>query len=343
MAGHRPFSELRRELENKLKGTKVENEEQNYLLAWNSSGTAMTATEIAIRQREGFASLHMAQAKFVNEVERRLVEAMGLQASPIDLSAIYRACKAIMQAGYEPRDFSIVIPARDFCQLLNDLAFKINGDPDGTSTMRVHDMEILRGERDIVVYCPHYMVQPDREAMKAEILRCLGRDTVRELPEGTGGNGVSPRAKPVSEVGIAPRPASGDDRNPNSLAHLSDEAKVIAAKEAIAAYARKKQLPSAAHLALFGELDGKRAGNKRPGLGQAGWMPAPAWHAQIDRLFDDIHRNHHGLASEPLGRAIDQIWVRENGGSYADLISSRSERLAEMVNRGDSAADGERG
>lgn len=344
-----------RELPSNERALKVENEEQNCLLAWNSSGTAMTATEIRERRREAYFRLKQqmdakpnpAVDKFVDEVQRQVADAMGLTgpkaARPISFLDIAKAADAIGQAGHAPDDFSVVIPASDFCALLNDtriFEFKISGNSAGASSMRVYGIEILRGERDIAVYCPHYMVQPNREAMTAEILRCLGRDAVRELPEGTGGDRVRASTKPVSEVGIAPRPASGDNRDSNSLTHLSDEAKVIAAKEAIAAYARKKQLPSAAHLALFGELDSKRAGNKRP---RYSISPAEAARLLRGDFIDDIHRNDHSLASEPLSRAIDQIWVRENGGAYADLISSRSERLAEMVNRGDSAADGERG
>lgn len=252
-------------------------------------------------------------------------------------------------------------------------------------------------------------IESHREALTSEMLSRLKRGCIAELPEGTGGNRVSPRAEPIGKIPVTPSPAGGDDRNPNSLAHLSDEAKVVAAKEAVAAYARNKQLPSAAHLALFGELDGKRAGNKgsdepptsgrlrsafsvgkwggirwvatdfaAPGADKtvaairradgsivatnlpAGTVVATAIGDKFAsftvlrdatgeteifsaRIVDDIKRNDHSLSAEPLSRAIDQIWVRENGRPYADLIGSRAERLAEMVCRGDSAADGERG
>ena len=321
-----------------------------------TEGAGITATEVAqrLKDAEKTARERLANAyrdAFIAEFgeAKPVVRTAGVveqEAPPIDLSAIYAACKAIMQAGYEPKDFSIVIPEQDFCQLLGDLSFKVKGDSAGTSTMRVHDLEILRGERDVILYAASLpqMIKSNFEALRVEILRCLGRDAVGKLPKSPSSDSVRAGAEPIGEIPVTPRPASGDDRNPNGLAHLSDEAKVVSAKQAIAAYARNKQLPSAAHLALFGELDGKRAGNKGPGLGQAGWMPdpAPAWHAQIDRLFD-IKRNDHSLSAEPLSRAIDQIWVRENGGAYADLIGSRAERLAEMVRRGDSAADGERG
>lgn len=264
------------------------------------------------------------------------------ESSPISFSMIYGVRDAIMQAGYKPEDFSIVIPARDFCHLLDDsrmISFKIGGSSTDTSTMRVYDIEILRGasapDAGIGIFGPK-MVESNRKALDAEILRCLGRDAVGKLPKSPSSDRVSPRAEPIGKIPVTPSPASGDDRNPNSLAHLSDEAKVIAAKEAVAAYGRNKQLPSASVSALFRELDGKAAGNK-------GAAPKHAWQGVKWVVVDDINRNDHSLSTEPLSRAIDQIWVRENSGSYADLVSSRAERLAEMVCRGDSAADGERG
>ena len=388
-----------RELPSNERALKVENEEQNCLLAWNSSGTAMTATEIRERQREAYFRLKQqmdakpnpAVDKFVDEVQRQVADAMGLadgDSRTLCLTDLGRVVRTVCEAGHRANAISVSLPERDFRSIMRDLG----GRPDATK-FRYNGADFLRGGKEVIIWWAVKMVESDREALEAEILRRLGRGGVAELPEGTGGDRVRSGPKPVSEVGIAPRPASGDNRDSNSLTHLSDEAKVIAAKEAIAAYARKKQLPSAAHLALFGELDGKRAGNKGAGahprihavdFAQPGadrnivatrrsdgsvvvsGLPAgtmfsaeingdvihirhspddrPNWtDAHMPHIIDDIDRNHHGLASEPLSRAIDQIWVRENGGAYADLISSRSERLAEMVNRGDSAADGERG
>ena len=383
-----------------------EHEELNSArLAWNSLGTAMTATEIRERQRDAYFRLKQqmdekpnpAVDKFVDEVQRRVSDAMGLAPAchpPITVDSLRSAYDylRIARRDIDPGNVSIVIPEKDFLPLYATFSRKLD---DNMSSMRIFGMEILRGSTGVTIWLPQNVVEPDGEAVCMEILSRLGRDTVRELPKSASGNGVSPGTKPVSEVGIAPRPASSDNRDSNSLAHLSDEAKVIAAKEAIAAYARKKQLPSAAHLALFRELDGKLAGNKgasarvcavdfaapgsdktivairrRDGSIAVSGLPAGTLlgavvgkdtvrisHRADDRpgqfknwvsehwltIVDDIDRNHHSLSAEPLGRAIDQLWVRENGGAYADLISSRSERLAEMVNRGDSAADGERG
>lgn len=193
---------------------------------------------------------------------------------------------------------------------------------------------ILRGDRNVVVYAARrtQMIKSNFEALEAEILRCLGRGCVAKLPQSPGGDRVRAGAETIGKIPVTPSPAPRGDRDANSFAHLSDEAKVIAAKHAIAAYARNKQLPSAAHLALFGELDDKAAGNK-------GAAPKHAWQGVKWVVVDDIKRNDHSLSAEPLSRAIDQIWVRENSGSYADLIGSRAERIAEVINATDAAAD----
>lgn len=333
----------------------MENEENKTPLTWSRavlglSTKPMTATEIRERKRDVYFRLRQEMLtkpnpawvdEFVNETQRRVADAMGLAPAAVDPgvlcgSHLMLARRVMERWSLSCKRLSITLPAKDFDAISREIGLF------SEYKFTFAEMEILRGESQIIIWLdlPDSMVKTCGEPLKAEILGCLQGGRVTELPQSASSNGVSPRAKPVSEVGIAPSPASGDDRDSNGLAHLSDEAKVIAAKEAIAAYARKKQLPSPAHLALFGELDGKRAGNKRP---RYSISPAEAARLLRGDFIDDIHRNDHGLASEPLGRAIDQIWVRENGGSYADLISSRSERLAEMVNRGDSAADGERG
>lgn len=351
----------------------MENEENETPLTWSRAvlgvGAApMTATEVRERRRDAYLRMKQEMLskpepawvdEFVNETQRRIADAMAMQAERAEGYSLERLINRIAgigriaeNYGVAVKEIGIVLQETQYDRLLHFLkqSAPLVDQPACPRSLlrasfRLYGVEILRGgfDRDTPLVCLRnrdILFDAHREALIAEIESRLSGDAVSELPQSASSNGVSPGAKPVSEVGIAPRPASGDDRNPNSLAHLSDEAKVIAAKEAIAAYARKKQLPSAAHLALFGELDGKRAGNKgRP------WNPGKARLAACaaGRAVNDIDRNHHGLSAEPLGRAIDQIWVRENGGAYADLISSRSERLAEMVNRGDAAADGERG
>jgi hypothetical protein len=299
---------------------------------------------------------------------------------PITFPAIYLARRAICQAGYVPKDFSLVIPARDFCMLLDDarmVSFKVDGASSGTSAMRVYDIEILRGERGIGIFGPK-MIPSNRKALDAEILRCLGRGSVAELPQSASSNGVSPSAKTIGEVRVTTSPASRDNRDSNRTADLSHEAKIIAAKHAIAVYAREKKLPGAEMLAAFGELDRAKASGgvatvgvdlAKPGSDKTAvhvtagewqgvvWidesnMVTPKWIrdavgdraiGQINGAPANINRHAHRLSSESLRRAADQIWIGNSGGTYADLVCSRPERLAEMVYRGDSAPDGERG
>lgn len=370
------------------------------------SGGAMTATEVRARLAAAEEAAEKAAYKRTADAYRKAFIAEFAPAAsspeypPITFSAIGGAHSIIRRANYEPKDFSIVIPARDFCQLLDDarlVSFRVSGDSAGTSAMRVYDIEILRGDRDVVVYAARrtQMIKSNFEALEAEILRCLGRGAVGELPQSASGNGVSPRVKPVSEVGVTSSAAGRDNRDSNRPADLSHEEKVIAAKHAIAVYARDKKLPSAEMLATFGELDRAKASGgaaavgvdiAKPGADKSvrwwafkkavrGPVALPAsdellhgygglecdfvvfdeaadfdistrrWHGVkwVQATPANINRHAHRLSSESLGRAADQIWGAHSGGSYADLVCSRAERLAEMACRGDSATDGEWG
>lgn len=255
------------------------------------------------------------------------LERLAPKRPPIDVIAIHRVHRLLRRRNLDPSAVSITVPEADFLALAD---FTFNGDT-SASKLRCCDIEILRGRDGVMVWLNPCikMVESDRKALEMEILRCLGWDSVAELPQSASGNGVSPSAKAVGEIGVAPGAASGNDRNPDGFAHLSNEAKIIAAKAAIARYAREKKLPSAEHLALFRELDShfpRNKGSRRSGIA----------------MLDDIDRNDHSLSSESLGRAADQAWIREGGAPYRHLIGTAAQRLAEVVNAGDAAADGER-
>lgn len=297
------------------------------------------------------------------------------EASPIDIERIDGIRRRLVEAEINPRDVSIVIPERDFLALCNQHFVG-----DSASSMRFMDIEILRGTNGVTVWLPAEVVEPNRETLCMEILRCLGRDGVRELPKSASSNGVSPSAKTIGEVGVTASSSGRDNRDSNRAANLSHEDKIIAAKHAIAVYAREKKLPSAEMLATFGELDRAKASGGAAAVGEdfssfeeaAGRVEssivrrAMALLAENDVPADEggmfamipensslarylfgapanINRHAHRLSSESLSRAADQIWGANSGGTYADLVCSRAERLAEMVYRGDSAADRERG
>jgi hypothetical protein len=270
---------------------------------------------------------------------------------------------------------SLTIPRRDFHEL-----WPLNT----SSKCRTLGIELLCGREEVQVWLVlPKVIEPNREALKMEILRRLGWGGLGELPKSASSNGVSPSAKPVGEVGVTSSAAGRDNRDSNRPADLTHEEKVIAAKHAIAVYAREKKLPSAEALALFSELDGwfPRGGAAavgvdlaKPGadrtarwwLGQSPAAMAPVSLPTSEELcsgfggleynfiaFDEvtdlgcgapanINRHAHRLSSESLSRAADQIWCANSSGSYADLVCSRAERLAEMVYRGDAAADSER-
>lgn len=242
----------------------------------------------------------------------------------------------------EPRRVSITVPEKDFIALGE---FECEILASDKSRLHMFGIEILRGADEVIVWLPGEMVKSDGMALEAEILRCLGRGSVAKLPKSASSNGVSPSAKTIGEVGVAARAAGRDNRDSNRTAHLSHEAKIIAAKHAIAVYAREKKLPSAEMLATFGELDRAKVGGGSAGVDMD--------FAEADSIIRtalarrgapaNINRHAHRLSSESLSRAADQIWGANSGGAYADLVCSRAERLAEMVYRGDSAADRERG
>lgn len=310
MAGHRPFSELREKMK------------------------PMTATEVRTRAAAAWADLdlvypktaigsfeHLAEAD-IGTLERTLERIQESRRPEIGLAEIASVGHFLDEKLLRREALSLTIPMRDFVALSGG---------DFSTRMNCCGVELLCGRDGVHVWLAlPPVIEPNREALNAEILRRLGWNRVRELPKSTGSDGVSPGAETVGEIGVTARAAGRDNRDSDRPADLSDEAKIIAAKAAIAAYGRDKQLPGAATLALFGELDYARACND---------SSHRAWDAPV---FYDIERNDHSLSAEPLSRAIDQIWIRENGGAYADLVCSRAERLAEMVYRGNAAADGER-
>lgn len=360
---------------------------------------AMTASEVKARLEE--ADLRVSRA--IDDIGRaenlaeadigsleRTLERMqeSREGYPtIDIAAIQRVHGCVRRANRHPTLLSLVIPERDFFKIQDEMDTATSlGDQDrSSSTMRICNIEILRGVRDpdadIGVYFGWKMIESDRKALLAEILRCLGRGSVAELPQSASSNRVSPSAKTVSEVGVTARAAGRDNRDSNRPADLSDEAKIIAAKHAISVYARDKKLPSAEALAIFGELDRTKAGRgaaavgvdlAKPGADRTvrWWLAKRSAMAPVSlptseelcrgfggRQYDfiafdeatdlgcgapaNINRHAHRLSSESLSRAADQIWGANSSGSYADLVCSRAERLAEMVYRGDAAADGQ--
>jgi hypothetical protein len=295
----------------------------------------MTATEVHLRREAEFARMDRAQKE---------AEAVKLTPSvehpPIDIVSIGSVHRLLCKRNLDPKTLSLVIPEGDFLSIYADHAGAAVAA--ASSMMRLFDIEILRGTPEMPelgVYINNWsMVPADWDALRMEILRCLGRGGVSELPQSASSNGVSPSVKTAGEVGVTPGAASGDNGNPDRFAHLSDEAKIIAAKAAIAAYGREKKLPSASHLALFRELDSLPPKHKR------GEIRQPGLYRMLTGGFPgDIDRHDHSLSSESLGRACDQMRVGEGSGSYRDLVSAAPQRLAEMVYRGDSAANGKRG
>jgi hypothetical protein len=272
-------------------------------------------------------------------------------------SRIYDVAHYLNERCISAKALDLALPTEDFFDLSEEMGC---GRSLATTWMDVHGLRVLRGTSAFIVHYDlghgslHGMVDADMKALTSEILRRLNRHGVRELPKSASSNGVSPSAKTIGEVGVTSSAAGRDNGDTHRTANLSHEEKIIAAKEAIAVYAREKNLPSAEMLATFGELDRAKASGGAAAVGVD--LPATSgrllascvvgrWNGVkwIEAAPANINRHAHRLSSESLGRAADQIWSANSGGTYADLVCSRPERLADMVYRGDSAADGERG
>ena len=55
-----------------------------------------------------------------------------------------------------------------------------------------------------------------------------------------------------------------------------------------------------------------------------------------------VDRHHDALAAEALGRGADQRGLRQRGGIQRDLVGSRTEETAHVVDRADATPDRER-
>lgn len=206
-------------------------------------------------------------------------------------------------------------------------------------TMKLHGIVVdflASDEIRVVIGGGLYSICADREALASEIKRCLGWDEVRKLPQSPGGDRVRAISEAIGQIGTAPRPTSSHDRNADSGGNLTNEAKIVAAKAAIAAYARDKKLPSAEMLATFGELDRPRAERRlidaevRKGV-----------KAAMLAVVNHVNGDCHSLASEALSRAADQSGVTDRGGAYRDFIGAAAQGFAKMIDAGDAAADGQ--
>jgi hypothetical protein len=296
-----------------------------YMMKVSSLGTiwsdGTTATEIALQREAAHKRIADAMRKKQAELEAKyraeLYERVKEMSCPIhiEIGDIYKTINMLLSNfGMAASCVSVTLPRTTFVALAGP----------SQSRMRFCDMEFLTGEDDFVVWVnPEFPA--DVEAVKVEVLRCLTGGRISKLPERPGGHSMGPGTNAVGEVGIASGAAIGNDGNAHRGTHLTHEAKVIAAKAALAAYARDKQLPSAEQLAAFRELDSVRAAKK-------GTVIRQTLH------FDDVESNRDRLASEALGRAADQAVIAERGGAHRDFIGAAAQGFAEMLDAGDAPA-----
>jgi hypothetical protein len=254
--------------------------------------------------------------------------------------------------GFDTSEVSIVLPEEDWIVLAEELDLFYNWKPEeGASRLRYFNIEYLRGAKDYVVYFGPRFIS-NRDALRAEIIRCLSGRGLGELPKSPGSNAVSTGPDTGGEIGVATSPAIGNNRNRNGVRHIPDQLDVVSAKAALAAYARDKKLPGSVSLAQLRELDDRLAAKKAVAKAcGAGGLP-DIWYdeaaAITPKMFDaltsagfaprKIDGNRDSLSSESLGRAIDQLNVAEHGRAHRDFIGAAAQGFAEMLDASDAPA-----
>jgi hypothetical protein len=247
---------------------------------------------------------------------------------PIGALKFGKAYNAIRKREVDTGDVSIVLDAPDFDHLFVR----------GETRARMYGFEVLRGNprpagfpRSIGVFmnCDR-MIESDRYALACEIFACLHGCGISELPERASSDTMSPGAYSSKEIAVPGRAAIGDHRDRNRPADVAKQIDIVAAKAAIAEYARNKKLPSAEMFVAFRRLDDKAAA-KRTGDAELRAKIRAAIVAEIDRDRDR-------LSSEALGRAADQIGIAESGRPHRDFIGAAAQGFAEVLDAGNTPA-----
>jgi len=235
---------------------------------------------------------------------------------------------------------SIVLPEDDWLILRSEIEIYYNVKPkDDGSSLRYCGIEFLRGSAapnaDRSVWFKE--IPANSMALTEEIIRCLSGGRIGKLPEGTGSDRVSASPDSGGKVGVTSSPTIGNNRNGNGARHIPDQLDVVSAQAAIAAYARDKKLPGSVSLAQLRELDGRLAQNKRTATISGDSAKARKLWARTAR-FNNVEGDGHGLSSEPLSRAINQLNVAEDGRAHRDFIGAAAQGFAEMFDAGDASA-----
>ncbi len=247
----------------------------------------------------------------------------------------------LWEHGLTAKSVSIVLPEEDWTILAEELDLFYNWRPqEGASSLRYVGIEFLRGGDDYITWF-HGPLSTNSETLSAEIIRCLSGGRVTKLPEGTGGDRVSASPDTSGKVGVTSGPTIGNNRNGNGARHIPDQLDVVSAQAAIAAYARDKKLPGSVSLAQLRELDDRLAQNKRTATISGDSAKARKLWARAAR-FNNVEGDGHGLSSEPLSRAINQLNVAEDGRAHRDFIGAAAQGFAEMLDAGDASADRKR-
>src|SRR5688572_27621636 len=137
----------------------------------------------------------------------------------------------------------------------------------------------------------------------------------------------------LGEMICAARPARGNQRNPNRVAHRARQAEIEAFTRAVAIHAGEQYLarPRLSH-AL------------RPGDRVETGGPAPAVRVDLPAggVLLGVDRHHDRLVAGDGSSLAHQVWILHRGRVDRDLVGAGIEQAAHVLDSAHAAADGER-
>jgi hypothetical protein len=198
---------------------------------------------------------------------------------------------------------------------------------------------VLRDRGDQPVGVPAHVVgerhQPHLDARRAH--RGLGlRDRVLAVVEDRRGeHRVRPAGLDALDEVLEPADAARrDDRDVHRVGHRARELEVEALLRAVAVHAGQQDLAGAERGDLARPVDDVDAGRRAPAVDDD--LPL------VDGALLRVDRGDDALRAEVRGRLADELGVLHARGVDADLVGAGVEQRADVVDRVDAAADGER-
>lgn len=305
----------------------------------------MTATEVAFRAEQAMKSVRekvyrsmFVEQTYIQETAAEVERNAGATGAKL-ARGLQSAFQVLAGHHINPGGVSIVLQRDAFDRVGRYISPPASA---GTSRFRYMDIELLMGEprglddmRSVDLYFSDGLGKPNLEAIAREVFGCIIGGDVGKLPERSRCDRMGAGAYRLTEVFAAPRSAIGNDRDGNCRTDVAKKIDVVAAKAAIAAYARDKKLPRPEMLAAFRDLDDARSPNKAANATLRTNIKAA--------VRDAVNRDRHSLSAEALGRAADQIGIAEGGRPHRDFIGAAAQGFAEVLDTGDAPTHRKRG